>query len=135
MRTTRRSRALAWVSTIPHWLYFTSLRANQPLWYQIVVWTSGLACVLAVLGLILRVTQFKRTRPFRLSAAIPYAGWMRWHYITGAIFGLFTLTWAFSGLLSMEPFEWTRAEGLEVAARGLHGRPARPRVGLSARHG
>ena len=30
MLTTRRSRALAWLSTIPHWLYFTSLRANQP---------------------------------------------------------------------------------------------------------
>ncbi len=72
--------------------------------------------MLAVLGLILSVTQFKRVRPFRLRSAIPYAGWMRWHYITGAVFGLFTLTWAFSGLLSMEPFEWTRAEGLEVAA-------------------
>jgi len=115
MLTTNGSRALAWASTIPHWLYFTSLRANQPLWYQIVVWTSALACVLAVLGLILSVTQFKRTQPFRLSAAIPYAGWIRWHYITGAVFGLFTLTWAFSGLLSMEPFEWTRAEGLDVA--------------------
>jgi hypothetical protein len=39
---------------------------------------------------------------------------MRWHYITGAIFGVFTLTWVFSGLMSMEPFAWTRAEGLEV---------------------
>ena len=39
---------------------------------------------------------------------------MRWHYITGAVFGLFTLTWAFSGLLSMQPFAWTRAEGLDL---------------------
>lgn len=123
MLTTRSSRALAWVSTIPHWLYFTSLRVNQPLWYQIVVWTSGLACVLAVLGLILSLTQFKRVRPFRLQAAVPYAGWMRWHYITGAIFGLFTLTWAFSGLLSMEPFEWTRAEGLEAPRSAFTGGP------------
>ena len=30
MMTTRRSRALAWIGTIPHWLYFTALRANQP---------------------------------------------------------------------------------------------------------
>jgi PepSY-associated TM region len=123
MLTTRNSRALAWVSTIPHWLYFTSLRANQPLWYQIVVWTSALACVLTVLGLILSVLQFRRLKPFRLTAAIPYAGWMRWHYITGAIFGIFTLTWAFSGLLSMEPFEWTRAEGLEVPQEVFTGGP------------
>jgi hypothetical protein len=123
MLTTRRSRALAWVSTIPHWLYFTSLRANQPVWYQVIVWTSALACVLAVLGLILGVTQFRRPRPFRLSAAIPYAGWMRWHYITGVVFGLFTLTWAFSGLLSVEPFEWTRAEGLEAPRGTFTGGP------------
>jgi hypothetical protein len=110
--TTRQSRGLAWIGTIPHWLYFTALRVNQPRWYRIVVWTSGLVCVLAILGLALAVTQFRRTRP--LKASIPYAGWMRWHYITGAVFGVFTLTWAFSGLLSMEPFAWTNATGLEI---------------------
>ena len=123
MLTTRRSRALAWAGTIPHWLYFAALRTNQPLWYRIVVWTSALACVLAVLGLILAVTQFRRQRPFALSTAIPYAGWMRWHYITGAVFGVFTLTWAFSGLLSMEPFAWTNATGLEVERDVFTGGP------------
>ncbi|MEQ1758550.1 MAG: PepSY domain-containing protein [Vicinamibacterales bacterium] len=111
--TTRTSRALAWVGVIPHWLYFAALRANQPLWYQIVVWTSAAACAVTILGMVLGFTQFRKARPFRLAKAIPYAGWMRWHYITGVIFGTFTLTWAFSGLLSMEPFEWTNATGLE----------------------
>jgi hypothetical protein len=121
--TTRKSRLMAWTGTIPHWLYFTALRTNQPLWYRLVVWTSGAACVIALLGLILSVSQFKRTRPFRLSKSIPYSGWMRWHYITGAVFGLFTLTWAFSGLLSMEPFEWTNATGLEVRRDVFTGGP------------
>ena len=119
--TTRQKRTLAWMGTIPHWLYFTALRTNQPLWYQIVVWLSALACALAVLGLILAFTQFRRTRPFRLSQAIPYRGWMRWHYISGALFGLFVLTWAFSGLLSMEPFDWTNARGLDVRRDVLTG--------------
>jgi len=114
MMTTRTGRALAWISTIPHWLYFSGLRANQPLWYRIVVWSSGLVCVLAVLGLVLGVTQFRRPRRFRLQTAAPYSAWMRWHYVTGAVFGVFTLTWAFSGLLSMEPFAWTNAPGLNV---------------------
>ena len=48
---------------------------------------------------------------------------MRWHYLTGAVFGLFTLTWAFSGLLSMEPFAWTRAEGLEIPRGAFTGGP------------
>ena len=63
MMTTRRSRTLAWLGTIPHWFYFAALRDNQPLWYQIVVWTSGLGCVLALLGLILGVTQYRWSRP------------------------------------------------------------------------
>jgi hypothetical protein len=124
MMTTRRARGLAWVSTIPHWMYFTALRTNQPLWYQIVVWTSALACVLAVLGLILGLTQFRRTKPFRLAASIPYSGSMRWHYISGVVFGVFTLTFAFSGLVSMEPWAWTNAPGLELPRDVLTGGPA-----------
>ena len=119
--TTRKSRALAWMGTIPHWLYFTALRVDQALWYRLVVWTSTIACVLAVLGLMLAYTQFRRTRPLRNS--IPYAGMMRWHYVTGAIFGIFTLTWAFSGLLSMEPYAWTNAEGLRVDRDVMTGGP------------
>ena len=114
MITTRRSRMLAWMGTIPHWLYFAPLRTNRPLWFRTVVWTATLCCVLAVFGLILAVLQFRRTRPFRLAASIPYAGLLRWHYIAGGIFGLFTLTWAFSGLLSMEPYAWTNAAGIEL---------------------
>jgi hypothetical protein len=39
---------------------------------------------------------------------------MRWHYVTGMVFGLFTLTWVFSGLLSMDPWGWADGGGLEV---------------------
>ena len=60
-------------------------------------------------------------------ASIPYAGWMKWHFVTGAIFGVFTLTWAFSGLLSMEPFEWTNATGLEIEREVMTGGPVEMR--------
>ena len=112
--TTTTSRALAWLGTIPHWLYFKSLRLNQPLWYDIVVWSSTIGCVMALLGLLLGVTQFRKVKPFSLKRAIPYQGWMRWHYILGVVFGVFTLTWVFSGLLSMEPYTWTNARILNV---------------------
>ena len=131
MMTTRSSRGWAWVSTIPHWMYFTALRANQPLWYQLLVWTSIAACVLAVLGLVLGVTQVRlrqgsggqARQPFTLAKAIPYSGSMRWHYISGVVFGVFTLTFAFSGLLSMEPWGWTNAQGLELPRNVLSGGP------------
>jgi len=105
--TTRGSRALAWVSAIPHWLYFEALRTSQRSWVLVVLWTSGLGTVLVLMGLILAVIQYSRRPPH-----IPYAGWMRWHYITGAVFGVFTLTWVFSGFLSMEPWNWASAGGL-----------------------
>jgi hypothetical protein len=123
LATTRRDRTLAWIGVIPHWMYFSWLRTNQPVWYSTVVWTSTAACVLTLLGLVLGVTQWRRTKPFRLSAAVPYAGWMRWHYVTGAVFGVFALTWAFSGLLSMEPYTWTNAAGLEVDDEAFTGGP------------
>ena len=114
LATTARARAFAWIATIPHWLYFTGLRTNQQLWTRTVVWSAELGCVLAVLGLVLGVVQFRKSTPFSFSKSIRYRGWMRWHYILGAFFGVFALTWVFSGLLSMEPFEWTNAEGLRV---------------------
>src|SRR5690606_17756162 len=70
--------------------------------------------VMALLGLILGVTQYRKTEPFNLKRAIPYRGLMRWHYILGVVFGLFTLTWVFSGLLSMEPYAWTNSRGVSV---------------------
>ena len=126
--TTRGSRALAWVSAIPHWLYFTPLRVRQNLWTQTIIWTSVLGCVLAILGITLGVVQLRASRPFRLSrirSYIPYAGWMRWHYITGVAFGVLTLTWVFSGLLSMEPLGWASGPGLPTGElrRTLAGGP------------
>ena len=114
VHTTRGSRALAWAAAIPHWLYFAPLRVNDALWRQVVLWTSGLGIVLAIIGLALAIIQFSPSRPLRvgrIGSYIPYAGWMRWHYITGVVFGVFTLTWVFSGLLSMEPWDWVDRGG------------------------
>ncbi len=113
--TTRGSRALAWVAAIPHWLYFTRLRTNDRLWQQVVLWSSGIGTFSALIGIILGFVQLKYTRPFRLSKVssyIPYSGWMRWHYITGFIFGVLTLTWVVSGFLSMQPGNWAGQGGL-----------------------
>ena len=63
--------------------------------------------MLALAGVALSLTQLKVKGPFRLSSIssyIPYTGWMRWHYIAGAVFGVLTFTWVFSGLLWMETF-------------------------------
>jgi len=112
LQTTRSTRGLAWVAAIPHWLYFTPLRVRGELWTQVVIRTSGVGAVLAALGIGLTVIQFSKKKPH-----IAYAGWMRWHYVTGAVFGVFTLTWVFSGLLSMEPWDWVSGGGSGAGMR------------------
>jgi len=121
--TTTKTRTLAWIATIPHWFYITPLRTNQPAWYWTVVIASSLGCLLALLGLVLGVTQFHKATPFRWSQTVRYQGWMRWHYISGVFFGIFALTWVFSGLLSMEPFDWANADSLEISNDALTGGP------------
>tara|TARA_B100001123_G_scaffold436774_1_gene567723 strand:- start:40296 stop:41852 length:1557 start_codon:yes stop_codon:yes gene_type:complete len=132
--TTRRSRGFAWIGAIPHWFYFSFLRSRPMLWYDLVIFFSVLGCVLAITGLVLGIIQFRWTQTgkkgqlkINFLARVPYVGGLRWHYITGIVFGMFTLTWVFSGLLSMEPFQWTqpkdptvRADSFVTGAPELH---------------
>jgi hypothetical protein len=121
--TTQRTRGLAWIATIPHWFYITPLRMNQPAWYWTVVIASALGCALAALGIVVGVIQLFRYRPMRFVGTVRYRGGMWWHQVLGLVFGIFALTWVFSGLLSMEPFEWTNAEGLRIGDEALSGGP------------
>ncbi|HMI95839.1 MAG TPA: PepSY domain-containing protein [Micropepsaceae bacterium] len=104
--TTTTQRFWNWLGAIPHWLYFTQLRSNGPLWAQIVIWTSILGGFLTIIGLYLGISQFNRGSNGRIS---PYRGWFYWHHLAGLVFGLFTLTWVVSGTLSMNP--WGFLEG------------------------
>ena len=123
MSTTRRQRLLAWLGAIPHWFYLPQLRVDRPLWEAVIVWTSAVGCLIAITGLLLGVTRFRWQRPRDGRPRIPYAGWMRWHYLTGAVFGVATLTWVFSGLLSVQPFAWMTVRGLHVPPAALGGGP------------
>ncbi len=99
--TTRASRLGAYFGAIPHWLYFTPLRRNGRLWSKIVIWASGIGAIAAALGLIVGIWIVLPSK------RIPYKGQKRLHAMLGLIFGLFACTWAFSGMLSMEPFSFS----------------------------
>jgi hypothetical protein len=98
--TTRSSRLFAHLGPIPHWLYYTPLRKNGPLWSKVVIWLSGIATLAALMGLIVGLMMFSPSR----RVSIPYTGQKRLHHILGLFFGIVACTWAFSGMLSMEPF-------------------------------
>jgi len=104
--TTRASRIAARFGAIPHWLYWTPLRKNGRIWSRVVEWAAGIATGVSVLGLCVGI----RTLP-----AIRYGGLKRWHVLLGLTFGTLACTWTFSGLLSMERFEWLSGNNVGAA--------------------
>jgi hypothetical protein len=104
LKTTRTSRRLGYAGAVVHWIYFTPFRQNGPLWAQSIIWGSSVGIVMCLTGLIWGIWQYVQLRS-------PYSGWMRWHHYAGLIFGLTTLTFIFSGLLSMDPWSWHPGTG------------------------
>jgi hypothetical protein len=117
--TVAHERFWNWLGAVPHWLYFTSFRQIQPLWYNFVVYTSLLGVFLTVTGIYIGILQFRRGK--RLS---PYRGLALWHHWTGLAFGIFTLTWTASGLFSMQPWGMFESEGPGEEMMAMMGRPA-----------
>lgn len=115
-QTTGRERWLSWFGAIPHWLYPTTLRRNGELWTQIVVWTSAIGIFLTVTGLVVGATRFGRRRSGRLS---PYRGLWFWHHMIGLAFGVVTLTWVASGLLTMGPGNFLASDAASRAREAL----------------
>src|SRR6185369_11090494 len=89
--TTTASRLGAYLGPIPHWIYFTPLRARQPLWNQVIIWSSGIGTITAILGIVVGVWMYSPSKRYRMAGqmtSIPYRGQKRWHTIFGLIFGL-----------------------------------------------
>jgi PepSY-associated TM region len=124
--TTGASRIGAYLGPIPHWLYFTPLRKHQLGWTRVVIWSSGIGTGAAILGIVIGVWMYSPAKRYRYglgTSSIPYRGQKRWHMVLGLIFGVAAATWAFSGMLSMDPFPLPRARrgdggGITQALRG-----------------
>jgi len=104
-RTTASLRVWSWLGAIPHWLYFTELRRDTPLWTQVIIWTSLGGCFLTVLGLFVGIRQFRR-RHSTGRLASPYHGAKFLHHMIGLVFGVLVLTFSLSGFASMQPWGW-----------------------------
>ena len=115
VRDTRRGeRFWNWLGAVPHWIYFTELRRYPDAWHNVVVWLSVPGVILAVTGMVLGVWHLFLNRV----RWIPYRSfWMKWHHVGGLVAVTFTLTWIFSGLLSMNPFGVFSSPGALAAER------------------
>ena len=90
-----------------------------------VIWSSGIGTVAAILGLVVGVWVYSPSKRYRVAGGatgIPYRGQKRWHAILGLWFGLGAVTWAFSGMLSMDPFPSTPGRPRADIAQALRER-------------
>jgi len=119
--TTHEQRLWNWLGSVPHWLYWQELRRNPRLWVQVIIAGSSLGILLTVSGLWLGARR--APRPPAASARTA----RDWHRLSGLAFGVFTLTWLVTGLLSVQP--WGLLETPDFPLEKLYGpAPAATRV-------
>lgn len=101
-----RERGWNWVGSWIHWLYPFRGGVLDRFWTDIVVYTALAATVLSLLGMLVGVWRWRFAGRFRSGSRSPYREpWMRWHHVLGLVFGTLTVTFIFSGLMSMNPFK------------------------------
>ena len=118
--TSSRERFWNWFGAVSHWIYPTVLRQNTALWSQVVIWLSIASLFLVSVGIYLGIVQYGARGDGSRS---PYQGLNLWHHYAGLIFGLITVAWLFSGLLSMNPWGAFQGGGSVEERSRLQGNP------------
>lgn len=101
MKTTPASRLLGFFGYNLHTLFFWR---QESWWSTLLQWLSWGGLLMAGLGFVLGIWRFSLKPAFMnrgVQYRTPYSGWYKWHHYAGLIFGVFMLTWVFSGLVSM----------------------------------
>ena len=126
MKTTREGRFWGWLGAVIHWIYFTPLRQKAGLWNDVIVYGSVAGCLMCLSGIVAGLWRYRFRKQYRVKGELsgtPYAGVMRWHHYFGLFFGLVTFTWILSGLLSMNPGDWSPGNSpTQAQTRGRHWR-------------
>lgn len=121
---TRHERFWNWFGAVPHWIYFTPLRAQLDLWRDVVLWLSGFGIVAAVTGLVVGVMRVRLRRRYPRGMVTPYRGWMAWHHLGGLVAGTTLMTFVVSGWISMNPNRWFSPREPDRAALERYAGPA-----------
>lgn len=102
--TTSSERLWGWLGAIVHWIYPVQLRQHRELWRQVIIWLASIGAVLAATGASVGLMRYRFRKTYRnQELRTPYRGVLKWHHLTGLVFGAFAITWTFSGLLSVNP--------------------------------
>ena len=102
-QTNRKTRWMARVGAIPHWIYFRSLRLKVQLWSKVVIWISSIGLLVCISGIISGFIRLNKRKKRKETGSItPYKKfWFKWHHLSGFFFGVFVFTFLLSGLFSV----------------------------------
>ncbi len=105
-KATRTERIWNYVGAWLHWLYAFRGGPLDAAWSNIVLYLSLAGVLLAVIGTVVGLMRWRFRGSYRSGAKTPYReSFMRWHHVIGLAFAGITITWIFSGLMSMNPWK------------------------------
>jgi hypothetical protein len=102
MKSDRRTRLLGLAGYITHTFFFFR---QKTWWSALLQWVSWTGLAMCLTGAVVGVWRYGLSERFRhkgVRSHSPYTGWMKWHHYAGLIFGVLTITWVFSGLVSLD---------------------------------
>ena len=121
---TRSERGWNYVGAWIHWLYPFRGNVFNAYWADIVNWLSILGIAMTVTGTVVGVLRWRFASRYKSGRRSPYQGrMMRWHHIAGLLFAVITLTWIFSGLMSMNPWRIFDSGAPPLQTQAMHGGP------------
>ncbi|RAP62873.1 peptidase [Achromobacter sp. HZ01] len=121
---TRAERMWNYAGAWIHWLYPLRGNALDPWWHDAVVWLSVAGVLLALTGTVVGLLRWRFSRPYASGSRSPYReSMMRWHHLSGLLFAVITITWIFSGLMSMNPWKIFSGDQAPLATAAYAGQP------------
>ena len=106
VRDTRRSeRIWNWLGANLHWIYPVQLRQHRSLWENVIIGLALVGLVAVITGAIIGVMRLRLKRRYPDGSCSPYRGMTRYHHILGLLVLVFLLTFLFSGLMSVGPWD------------------------------
>lgn len=120
--STRIERGWNYLGSILHFFYPLKGEFLDKWRSDIIIYTSLVGTLLALLGVWVGILRWRFSGRFASGSRSPYRnGWMRWHHVSGLIFGAVTLTWVLSGMLSLNPWRVFDSPGPKMNQRAFAG--------------
>ena len=104
MDVPRHQRYWNYVGAWLHWVYMFRDGSRDAVWSWLVIGLSALGTLSALAGGLVGIWRWRFSGRYKSGAKTPYREFqMRWHHLTGLVFGAILILWIFSGLMSMNP--------------------------------